>query len=110
VPRGGKRAGAGRKPGSANRKTRKIADRAAEEGITPLEVMLFVMRKHFKAKDYDEAAAVAANCAAYVHPRLGSMQVKGDLAVTVIEDNGWYGNDAHDLAASRSAAPAAGTP
>jgi hypothetical protein len=41
---GGKRPGAGRKPGSANRKTREIADAAAEAGITPLEWMLSVIR------------------------------------------------------------------
>jgi hypothetical protein len=35
--RGGKRPGSGRKKGSATKKTREIADRAAAEGITPLE-------------------------------------------------------------------------
>jgi hypothetical protein len=34
--RGGKRAGAGRKPGSLTKKTREIAERAAADGITPL--------------------------------------------------------------------------
>ena len=41
---GGKRNGAGRKAGAATVKTREIADRAAAEGITPLEVMLANMR------------------------------------------------------------------
>lgn len=43
---GGARPNAGRKPGGANQKTREIADRAAREGITPLEVMLKAMREH----------------------------------------------------------------
>jgi hypothetical protein len=50
---GGKRPGAGRKPGSANRKTREIADTAAKAGITPLEWMLSVIR--------DEKADVKAS-------------------------------------------------
>jgi hypothetical protein len=41
---GGKRPGAGRKPGSANRRTREIADAASFSGVTPLEWMLSVVR------------------------------------------------------------------
>lgn len=48
---GGARPGAGRKPGGANQKTREIADRAAREGITPLEVMLRAMREHVEHSD-----------------------------------------------------------
>jgi hypothetical protein len=48
--RGGKRPGSGRKKGSATKRTREIADRAAEEGITPLEFMLNVMRVEFTPK------------------------------------------------------------
>lgn len=44
--RGGKRPGAGRKKGSLTKRTREIAEKAAEEGITPLEVMLDNMRFH----------------------------------------------------------------
>ena len=43
--KGGKREGAGRKPGSKTKKTAEIALKAAEEGITPLEYMLNVMRE-----------------------------------------------------------------
>jgi hypothetical protein len=95
---GGSRNGAGRKPGSKNKKTREVADRALAEGITPLEVMLYVMRKCFAEQRYDDAAEVAARCAAYVHPRLGSLQIQADSTVTVIEDAGWYNNNAHVLA------------
>jgi hypothetical protein len=47
MPRGGHRPGAGRKPGSVNaltEKTREIIERAAAEGILPLQVMLDNMR------------------------------------------------------------------
>jgi hypothetical protein len=41
---GGKRSGAGRPPRATNARTREIAERAFEEGVTPLEVMLDNMR------------------------------------------------------------------
>ena len=37
---GGSRPNAGRKKGSLNARTQKVAERCAEEGITPLEYML----------------------------------------------------------------------
>jgi hypothetical protein len=100
--RGGKRANAGRKTGSATKKTREIADRAAEDGITPLEVMLKTMRALVEkaervASDGQEegerivsplqllveASAVAKDAAPYVHPRLSSIDMKA--AVTTHE-------------------------
>lgn len=49
---GGKRRGAGRRPRATNARTREIADRAFEQGITPLEVMLDNMRfYHGKAEE-----------------------------------------------------------
>jgi hypothetical protein len=70
---GGKRPGAGRPKGSATKKTRAIANAAAAEGITPLEVMLEAMRAHHEAGRLDEAAAVAKDAAPYIHPRLASI-------------------------------------
>lgn len=57
---GGRRPGSGRKPGSANIKTREIADKAAKEGITPLEVMIRAMRAHVVEADrlHEEAVTV----------------------------------------------------
>lgn len=84
---GGARAGAGRKKGSRKSRNLAIADRAAAEGITPLEVMLFVMRDHFAAKRYAEAAEVAHHAAPYVHPRLVSAHHTGqatDAPVVVV--------------------------
>ncbi len=41
---GGARPGAGRKVGSATKKTRELADKVIASGLTPLEFMLSVMR------------------------------------------------------------------
>jgi len=73
--RGGPRKGAGRPPGSASRKTREIADRAAEEGLTPLEFMLQVMRNEANEPRERLSAAVAA--APYIHPKLASIEHTG---------------------------------
>ncbi len=80
---GGKRAGAGRKPGSATTKTREIANAAAAAGLSPLEYMLQVMRDgRADDKRRDEMAKAAAP---YVHPRLSSIdaKVEGDVGLTV---------------------------
>lgn len=77
MARGGSRPGAGRKPGSANKRTREIADKAAEEGITPLEFMLNVMRDANAADDVRFDAAKAA--APYMHPRLSNIEAHGNL-------------------------------
>lgn len=74
---GGKREGAGRKPGTANVKTREIANKALEEGISPLEVMLSAMRKAYDSADYKEAATYAKDAAPYVHPRLAAVEHAG---------------------------------
>jgi len=74
--RGGARKGAGRKPGSATKKTREIADRAASAGITPLEVMIETMLMLRKAGEHEKAAMIAKDAAPYVHPRLSSIDAK----------------------------------
>jgi hypothetical protein len=81
---GGKREGAGRKPGTTTVKTREIADQATREGITPLEIMLKVMRLHYNAEKYDAAADVAARAAPYVHPRLCAIEHGGSVEVEVV--------------------------
>jgi len=67
----------GRKKGSANVKTRELADQAASEGITPLEVMLNIMRKRYDAGAHDQAAQVARDAAPYMHPRLQATEHSG---------------------------------
>lgn len=78
MARGGSRPNAGRKKGSATKKTRAVADRAAEQGITPLEVLLEAMRYHHGKGQLDEAAAIAKDAAPYIHPRLTAVKVGGD--------------------------------
>lgn len=76
---GGKRAGAGRKKGSKNRKTSEIAMKAAGEGITPLEYMLKVMRdKNADTSRRDDMAKAAAS---FVHPRLSATDHSGELGL-----------------------------
>lgn len=82
---GGARKNAGRKPGAATTKTREIANKAIEAGISPLEYMLAVMRApeietddirlkiDQKAMRFEAAKAAAP----YVHPRLNSVELAG---------------------------------
>ena len=83
MPRGGKRLGAGRPAGAATQRTRAIADQAAAEGLTPLDVMLRAMRDHASADRWDEAAKVAAMAAPYIHPRLAAIDMKSEADLTV---------------------------
>ena len=91
--RGGKRSGAGRKVGSATAKTRQIADKASEDGVTPLEVMLKAMR--YSLGEFDKSLAVdhlvaaasfAKDAAPYIHPRLSAVEVDGKLKVSLAEE------------------------
>ncbi|HET9159667.1 MAG TPA: hypothetical protein VFN88_03575 [Caulobacteraceae bacterium] len=79
MARGGARPGAGRKPGAASKKTREIADKAAAEGLTPLEYMLGILR------DEQQPVAMrfeaAKHAAPFVHPKLSSIEAKVDAAV-----------------------------
>ncbi|CAB4145050.1 hypothetical protein UFOVP891_39 [uncultured Caudovirales phage] len=82
---GGARPGSGRKKGISNVKTQAIAARAFEEGITPLEFMLNVMRQPIpkKATDEEKSAIKAAqfeaakSAAPYIHPRLAAVAHSG---------------------------------
>ncbi|MGL4197561.1 MAG: hypothetical protein ACRCSX_07355 [Allorhizobium sp.] len=74
---GGPRPGSGRKPGSTTTKTREIANKAAAEGLTPLEFMLSVLRDEQADKAQRFEAAKAA--APYIHPRLSNVESKVDM-------------------------------
>jgi len=54
---GGKREGAGRKPGAITKRTREVAERALTEGKSPLEIMLDNMR-HFQQVALDAEAVI----------------------------------------------------
>lgn len=103
IKRGGARPNAGRKKGAATKKTREIANKAAEQGITPLEVMLKTMTelmneaqalKQNPAGGEDgqspikmmmAAANVAKDAAPYIHPRLANVSVEasGEMSFTI---------------------------
>jgi len=75
MARGGFRPGAGRKEGSATARTREIANRAIENGLTPLEYMLGVMRD--PKADVTRRDEMARAAAPYIHPRLAAVQHSG---------------------------------
>jgi hypothetical protein len=73
--KGGRRPGAGRKPGVPNRTTQEQREAVKASGLTPLEYMLKIMRD----EDQDPSRRLhAANMAApYVHAKLSSVEVSG---------------------------------
>lgn len=72
--RGGKREGAGRKPGSGNKN--KIDAESAKAGISPLDYMLHVLRDDKQTDDMRLTAAKAA--APYLHRSLKSVEHSGE--------------------------------
>jgi hypothetical protein len=72
--RGGKRIGAGRPKGSKTKKTAELAVKAGAEGLTPVELLLGIVR------DETQTLAFRAQCAGivlpYVQPRLASVTVE----------------------------------
>lgn len=94
--KGGRIAGAGRKPGALTKKTRAIATSLGAEGITPLEVLVSGMRiawgKSLASEHTDrEAFAAAIQCAEkaapFMHAKLATVQhegkVDGNLTVVI---------------------------
>jgi len=88
--RGGRRPGAGRPRSRVRALTREIANRCAEEGITPLEFMLRVMRD--ESVDLQTRADMAKSAAPYIHPRLQA-----------VEHAGWDGGRFHARTAQTAA-------
>jgi hypothetical protein len=89
----GKKTG-GRKKGQTNIKTREIAEKAIAKGITPLEVMLELMRDLYDAAVKEtvpslsralkkEAAEVAKDAAPYLHPKLQPVDGRGSTDMNV---------------------------
>jgi len=112
---GGRRPGAGRKPGTATQRTKKtteIAQKAAGEGVLPLQVMLEAMRAHYAAGDLDRAAAFAKDAAPYQHPRKQAITVEGGetpLQIEMTRSQDFYGN-LHRLPAEGNGASDAHSP
>lgn len=73
--KGGKRPGAGRKPGVPNKVTQETREAIKASGLTPLDFMLSVMRDD--DEDMPRRLAAANMAAPYVHPKLASVEVTG---------------------------------
>src|SRR5262245_58235614 len=79
MSRGGRRAGAGRKPGMPNRRTAQWQAEIAAAGVTPLAYMLAVIRDENAPEARRDEMAKAA--APYVHPRLAAVDHSGEMSV-----------------------------
>lgn len=86
--RGGARPGAGRKKGSGTAKALKAEarEKAALEGILPVEYMLKVMRDARVPRPRRDAMAIAA--APYLHSKLSSVELKNKKgeALKIVSD------------------------
>jgi hypothetical protein len=99
---GGKREGAGRKPGAVTTRTREIAEQALAEGKTPLEVMLDNMR-HFQQVALDAEAVIAGLTVAEISGENISPEEQFKAMLAKVKQAAGYRNMAHECA--RDAAP-----
>lgn len=76
MARGGKREGAGRPAGAVTKRSREAADKAAKNGLTPLEYMLDILRDEMQ--DQEKRMWAAEKAAPYVHAKLASIAHTGD--------------------------------
>ena len=82
---GGARAGAGRKPGTINRFSKDLLDKAAQSGQLPVDYLLEVMRDQSLDTRLRIDAAKAA--APYVHQKLSAISV--DLTTLGVTHEQW---------------------
>ncbi len=88
MARGGKREGAGRKPGAPNKATAEREQEVKASGLTPLDYMLSVLRNENAPADARMWAAEKA--APYVHPKLASVDHKSsDGSMSPSETRSW---------------------
>ena len=85
MSRGGKREGAGRKPGSINRFSKQTLDRVTRAGILPVDYLLSVMRDDaFSTAERLDAAKAAAP---YLHHKLTTQSLS--VAAAGISHEEW---------------------
>ena len=75
MPHGGKREGAGRKPGSVSKLDAEARTKAQQGGMMPLDYLLSLMRDETQEAAVRRDAAKAA--APYCHSRLASTEISG---------------------------------
>lgn len=86
MPSGGKRKGAGRPPGSATRRTREVADRAAASGLLPHEFLLRVVRGEAidgTVPSFADRLEAAKAAAPYFAPRLAAVDMRSEGTLVV---------------------------
>lgn len=105
MARGGKRSGAGRPAGAVTKRTRAVAERAIQEGITPLDVMLENMR-HFRQVALDAEATLDGLTAGEFStqvPQGASPEDQFKFLLSQVKKTAGYRQAAQD--AARDAAP-----
>jgi len=75
MARGGKREGAGRPEGAVTKRSREVANKAAEEGLMPLDYMLSILRN--EDADVKDRMWAAEKAAPFVHPKLANVEHSG---------------------------------
>jgi len=78
MAKGGKREGAGRKPGVPNKRTVAQAEAIQSSGLTPLDYMMSLLRDEANAPEIRFEAAKAA--APYVHAKLANVELNASVA------------------------------
>jgi hypothetical protein len=73
-PKGYPKSG-GRQPGTANKRTKEVMAAVESTGMTPLQVMVAIMREAYDAKDHEKALDAASKAAPYIHAKLSSSSV-----------------------------------
>lgn len=84
---GGKRPGSGRRKGSTNKATekrREVAQKALEQGTTPLEIILEAMRVAYESGGPIAAVPFAKEAAPYVHPKLANIEAKTQTVANIV--------------------------
>lgn len=75
---GGKREGAGRKKGSAGKKTLAIEDKLSKLNCDPIVGMAKIAEEAMLIKDYQLAGSMYKELAQYVAPKRKAVEVTGD--------------------------------
>src|SRR5262245_37105027 len=81
MPRGGRRAGAGRPPHYPG--VNGVGAAIGAKKVNPLFVMEQAMLAHYEAGELGAAAAIACDLAPFCHPKLSSVQVTAHVGVAL---------------------------
>lgn len=88
MARGGRRPNAGRKRGAVTKRSAATANKLAESGVLPLEILVTAMRDAWKACDVEAACSLARDAAPYFHAKLKDAPVKLQGLTGTLSDKG----------------------